>query len=250
MNEDKNNKIKTSLVIVIFIIIILLSAYVVIDKVISNEKSINFDKIKINTSDNYNNDTTNYLEINNYDDTFYRLNNYIDDISLNELYKYKNKELDFNIKSYITTRNINDSDKIIEEISYIDKEIFEKKYIEIFGSLDTSKTTNMCGASNYDGDSNSYIINSNCSDSNPLFLAFFKNVTSDSKGKNLAINKYYVFVSKSSLGYILYKDENFKNIIVENIKYENIKDYIYKMNTISINLKKDESGNYYVDSIK
>lgn len=249
MNEDKNNKIKTSLVITIFIIIILLSAYVVVDKVISKEKLVNLDKIKINKTNN-NKITNDYLEVNNYDDTFYKLSNYIDDDTLSKLYKYKNKALDFDVKSYITTKNISESDKIIEEISYIDKEIFEKKYSEIFGNIDSNKITNMCNASSYDNNSDSYIINSSCSDNNYLFLTFFKNATHDFKEQNLTINKYYVFVNKTSSGYVLYKDEDFKSIIVENIKYEDIKNYIYKMNIISTNFKKDKLGNYYIDSVK
>ena len=259
MEIDKTNKQKTYFVIAMFIMIILLSSYVVIDKIIKkNEEAIELNKLNKTTNSILEKSSiTTELSLSNK--LIYDLYSYIDDIDIEYmLYLSKNKELSWDIKSLIVTKNLFDSNTEGLEILNIDSDKFEKLYSKIFeddiNSLSVEdRTASICGAASYDLENDIYVVNFNCDLDNNI-KTFYKNVTFIDD--QILINKYYIFIQKYINNgieeYSLYKtnkmDED--NLLVANIKYEEISDYISDMNIISFTYSKAKDGKYYLVGIK
>lgn len=258
MELDRENKTKTYFVVTMFLVIILLSAYVVVDKIIKrNEHDIKLDNFNKTTNSILDKSTlVTELSLDNkfikeiYDYIDYKDAEYL-------LYLDGNKKINWNIKSLIVSKNINKSSKNLE-ILYIDREEFEKIYSNIFGD-DINKlsveerTASICGAASYDFENDMYVVNLNCTLNNNM-KTFYKNITF--KDDEILINKYYVFVDKYEdeeiEEYNLYLSDKFNedNLLVENIKAEDINDYISDMNVITFKYSKSKDGNYYFDGIE
>lgn len=258
MELGRENKTKTYFVVIVFLVIILLSAYVVIDKIIKrNELNIKFN--------NFNKLTNSILDKSTLITELSLGNNYIEEIynNINDkdieylLYLNCNKKLSWDIKSLIVSKSINKSSKNLD-VLYIDREEFEKIYSKLFED-DISKlsieerTASICSAASYDLENDIYVVNLNCYLNNKM-NTFYKNITF--KDDAILINKYYVFTDKyinnESEEYSLYLSDKFNedNFLIDNIKAEHISNYISAMNVISFKYSKSKDGNYYFEGIE
>lgn len=259
MELDKSGKTKTYFVIIVFIVIILLSAYVVIDKIIKrNEEDLKLNNLNKTTSSVLK-DSSLITELSLTNKYINELYNYINDKDIEYvLYSDKNKELSWDIKSLMISKSILNKKTEESEIMYIDKESFESMYSKLFNDdIDKlsieDKTAFVCGGASYDFENDIYVVKSNCSLDNNM-KSFFKNIIYEDD--SILINKYYIFTEKHlSNGveeYDLYKsnktDED--NLLVTDIKMEDINNYISDMNVMTFKFSKSKDGKYYFDGIK
>jgi len=259
MEIDNVNKTRTYIVVLVFVIIILLSAYVVINKITERTGQ----DIKVNNLNNITNnilkDSSVITELSLNNKNINNLYKYINNKDIEyELYKYKNKEFDWNIKSLIASKNISSHDTSNLEVLYFDREKFEEKYKEIFNEEASKlsieyKTASICGAASYDFENDVYVVNLNCNKDNNV-KTFYKNVTLDDD--KIVINKYYIFtyryINNEIVEYSLYKTskKDEQNLLTANIKYEEISNYISDMNVISYVYSKSNDGKYYLNGVK
>lgn len=254
---DNSNKTKTYFVVIVFIVIIFLSGYIVIDKIIKkNNELLEQESMKI--QENLLKDSKLVTELSLDNKQVEKLYSYVSNNNIDYiLYLNKNKDLSWDTKSFIVSSLI-DSDSKSDYVN-IDKSVFEKKYMEIFGddirkiSVD-KRISNICGGASFDEMNAVYTVKLDCIEDNLHMKTFIKNITySDSMIK---INKYYSFVKKSVFDgvttYNVYdsNNSNESSLIAYDVDGISINNYIYKMKTISYLYKKDISGNYYLYGVE
>ena len=248
--EEKNNTNKIYLVIIVFIMIIGLSAYVVIDRIIDNKNNKEIDIDEVDFKDN---DKLNIDELSLSNKTVKRIYNYFNNERIQYyLYLDKNKNISWDSKSLIVAYNLRND---LENVLSIDSEEFEKKYIEIFGDFSNNevKHSKKCSTTTYNIEENTYTIDLSCYEENSvMYKTFFKNIVLDKD--DIVINKYYVFLSfdKENNLYSLYRNSDLKekDLIISNIDYSDINNYINDMDTISYVFKKNNKNNYYFAFVK
>lgn len=246
MEDNKINKAKTYLVVMIFILIIVLSAYIVIKKTASrtvDEKDVVKEKILDNS--------TNKLELSLNNKSVKALydrinNNMIDYLS----YSYINKNLDWDIKSFITVANM---DKKLINGNRISSDDFRNEYNKIFVDEENlNLDSEECGRASYDEDAGEYVINEYCTfnKERKYIQAYLKDVIAEDDA--VKVRKYYVFIVKDVDGYNLYVDSNTNedSLIALDVSINEIPSYIDKMNIITYVFKKGLNNNYYLESIK
>ena len=154
--EENTSKVKTYLIILIFLMIIFISGYIVYSKIKTTnnkeeKKEIIKDTVLIDSN------LTTELSLNNKD--VKKLYNYINNKNIDYAsYKNRGKTIKWDYLSLVTMYNIplNYILKDEKNIEYVDSYSFLDKYREIFGSdLTISKeeqNTTTCGAVNYKND--------------------------------------------------------------------------------------------------
>lgn len=247
MEENKINKAKTYLVVMIFLLIIVLSAYIVVKKVMNRPEKVDEVVIKEKVLDR----STNKLELSLSNKAVKVLYDRVNDNSIDYLsYSYIGKELDWDIKSFITIKNI-DSNMI--KGNSIESESFKDMYYKIFGyeenmNLDSDE----CGRASYDEGKDEYVINEYCNfnKDNKYIQAYLKDVIAEED--SVKIRKYYVFIVKDIDGYSLYSssitDES--TLIAEDVSINEIPNYIDKMKVMTYVFKKGNDNSYFLEFVE
>lgn len=252
--EENTSKVKTYLIILIFLMIIFISGYIVYSKIKTTnnkeeKKEIIKDTVLIDSN------LTTELSLNNKD--VKKLYNYVNNKNI-DYASYKNigKKLSWDYLSLVTMYNIPQNYVLKDEknIEYVDSYSFLDKYREIFGSdLTISKkeqNTTTCGAVNYKNDV--YYPNWYCKEKSDdsIIVTYLKNVTIDKEYLN--INKYYAFIVKTDENtFDLYSsdEKEEKTLIATNLSIYEISNYINEMNIMSYRFKKI-NNQYYLNNIK
>lgn len=252
--EENTSKVKTYLIILIFLMIIFISGYIVYSKIKTannkeEKKEIIKDTVLIDSN------LTTELSLNNKD--VKKLYNYVNNKNI-DYASYKNigKKLSWDYLSLVTMYNIPQNYVLKDEknIEYVDSYSFLDKYREIFGSdLTISKeeqNTTTCGAVNYKNDV--YYPNWYCKEKSDdsIIVTYLKNVTMDKEYLN--INKYYAFIVKTDENtFDLYSsdEKEEKTLIATNLSIYEISNYINEMNIMSYRFKKI-NNQYYLNNIK
>ena len=247
MEENKLNKAKTYLVVMIFILIIVLSAYIVIKKATNRPVEDEEVVVKEKVLDK----STNKLELSLNNKAVKALYDRVNDNSIDYIaYSYIDKDLDWDIKSYITIKNIDES-KV--EKNRIKASLFKDTYYKIFGyeenmNLDSDE----CGRASYDEEKDEYVINELCSfnKDNKYIQAYLKDIIAENG--SVIVRKYYVFIVKDIDGYNLYSDikTDEQSLIVEDVSINEIPNYMDKMKTITYVFDKSEDNNYFLVYVK
>lgn len=252
--EENTSKVKTYLIILIFLMIIFISGYIVYSKIKTTnnkeeKKEIIKDTVLIDSN------LTTELSLNNKD--VEKLYNYVNNKNIDYVsYKNRGKTIKWDYLSLVTMYNIplNYILKDEKNIEYVDSYSFLDKYREIFGSdLTISKeeqNTTTCGAVNYKNDV--YYPNWYCKEKsdNSIIVTYLKNVTIDKEYLN--INKYYAFIVKTDEDtFDLYSsdEKEEKTLIATNLSIYEISNYINEMNIMSYRFKKI-NNQYYLNNIK
>ena len=252
--EENTSKVKTYLIILIFLMIIFISGYIVYSKIKTTnnkeeKKEIIKDTVLIDSN------LTTELSLNNKD--VKKLYNYVNNKNIDYAsYKNRGKKLSWDYLSLVTMYNIPQNYVLKDEknIEYVDSYSFLDKYREIFGSdLTISKeeqNTTTCGAVNYKNDV--YYPNWYCKEKSDdsIIVTYLKNVTIDKEYLN--INKYYAFIVKTDENtFDLYSsdEKEEKTLIATNLSIYEISNYINEMNIMSYRFKKI-NNQYYVNNIK
>ena len=251
--EENTNKVKTYLIILIFLMIIFISGYIVYSKV----KSTNSEKVKEITIDSVLVDSSVITELSLNNRDVKKLYNYINNSNIDYAsYKVRGKDISWDYLSLITMYNIPQNYILRDEknIEYVDSYSFADKYREIFGSEITinkeERNTTTCGSVNYKNDV--YYPNWYCKEKNDdsIIMTYLKNATIDKE--YLSINKYYVFLVKTDEEtYDLYSSESKeeKTLIATNVSIYEVPNYIDNMDIISYRFKKI-NNQYYLNNIK
>ncbi len=252
--EENTSKVKTYLIILIFLMIIFISGYIVYSKIKTTnnkeeKKEIIKDTVLIDSN------LTTELSLNNKD--VKKLYNYVNNKNIDYAsYKNRGKKLSWDYLSLVTMYNIPQNYVLKDEknIEYVDSYSFLDKYREIFGSdLTISKkeqNTTTCGAVNYKNDV--YYPNWYCKEKSDdsIIVTYLKNVTIDKEYLN--INKYYAFIVKTDEDtFDLYSsdEKEEKTLIATNLSIYEISNYINEMNIMSYRFKKI-NNQYYLNNIK
>lgn len=252
--EENTSKVKTYLIILIFLMIIFISGYIVYSKIKTTnnkeeKKEIIKDAVLIDSN------LTTELSLNNKD--VKKLYNYVNNKNIDYAsYKNRGKKLSWDYLSLVTMYNIPQNYVLKDEknIEYVDSYSFLDKYREIFGSdLTISKeeqNTTTCGAVNYKNDV--YYPNWYCKEKSDdsIIVTYLKNVTIDKEYLN--INKYYAFIVKTDEDtFDLYSsdEKEEKTLIATNLSIYEISNYINEMNIMSYRFKKI-NNQYYLNNIK
>lgn len=252
--EENTSKVKTYLIILIFLMIIFISGYIVYSKIKTTnnkeeKKEIIKDTVLIDSN------LTTELSLNNKD--VKKLYNYVNNKNIDYAsYKNRGKKLSWDYLSLVTMYNIPQNYVLKDEknIEYVDSYSFLDKYREIFGSdLTISKeeqNTTTCGAVNYKNDV--YYPNWYCKEKSDdsIIVTYLKNVTIDKEYLN--INKYYAFIVKTDENtFDLYSsdEKEEKTLIETNLSIYEISNYINEMNIMSYRFKKI-NNQYYLNNIK
>ena len=252
--EENTSKVKTYLIILIFLMIIFISGYIVYSKIKTTnnkeeKKEIIKDAVLIDSN------LTTELSLNNKD--VKKLYNYVNNKNIDYAsYKNRGKKLSWDYLSLVTMYNIPQNYVLKDEknIEYVDSYSFLDKYREIFGSdLTISKeeqNTTTCGAVNYKNDV--YYPNMYCKEKSDdsIIVTYLKNVTIDKEYLN--INKYYAFIVKTDENtFDLYSsdEKEEKTLIATNLSIYEISNYINEMNIMSYRFKKI-NNQYYLNNIK
>lgn len=252
--EENTSKVKTYLIILIFLMIIFISGYIVYSKIKTTnnkeeKKEIIKDAVLIDSN------LTTELSLNNKD--VKKLYNYVNNKNIDYAsYKNRGKKLSWDYLSLVTMYNIPQNYVLKDEknIEYVDSYSFLDKYREIFGSdLTISKeeqNTTTCGAVNYKNDV--YYPNWYCKEKSDdsIIVTYLKNVTIDKEYLN--INKYYAFIIKTDEDtFDLYSsdEKEEKTLIATNLSIYEISNYINEMNIMSYRFKKI-NNQYYLNNIK
>ena len=252
--EENTSKVKTYLIILIFLMIIFISGYIVYSKIKTTnnkeeKKEIIKDTVLIDSN------LTTELSLNNKD--VKKLYNYVNNKNIDYAsYKNRGKKLSWDYLSLVTMYNIPQNYVLKDEknIEYVDSYSFLDKYREIFGSdLTISKeeqNTTTCGAVNYKNDV--YYPNWYCKEKSDdsIIVTYLKNVTIDKEYLN--INKYYAFIVKTDEDtFDLYSsdEKEEKTLIATNLSIYEITNYINEMNIMSYRFKKI-NNQYYLNNIK
>ena len=252
--EENTSKVKTYLIILIFLMIIFISGYIVYSKIKTTnnkeeKKEIIKDTVLIDSN------LTTELSLNNKD--VKKLYNYVNNKNIDYAsYKNRGKKLSWDYLSLVTMYNIPQNYVLKDEknIEYVDSYSFLDKYREIFGSdLTISKeeqNTTTCGAVNYKNDV--YYPNWYCKEKSDdsIIVTYLKNVTIDKE--YLKINKYYAFIVKTDEDtFDLYSsdEKEEKTLIATNLSIYEISNYINEMNIMSYRFKKI-NNQYYLNNIK
>ena len=252
--EENTNKVKTYLIILIFLMIIFISGYIVYSKIKTTnnkeeKKEIIKDTVLIDSN------LTTELSLNNKD--VKKLYNYVNNKNIDYAsYKNRGKTINWDYLSLVTMYNIPQNYILKDEknIEYVDSYSFLDKYREIFGSdLTISKeeqNTTTCGAVNYKNDV--YYPNWYCKEKSDdsIIVTYLKNVTIDKEYLN--INKYYAFIVKTDEDtFDLYSsdEKEEKTLIATNLSIYEISNYINEMNIMSYRFKKI-NNQYYLNNIK
>lgn len=252
--EENTSKVKTYLIILIFLMIIFISGYIVYSKIKTTnnkeeKKEIIKDTVLIDSN------LTTELSLNNKD--VKKLYNYVNNKNIDYAsYKNRGKKLLWDYLSLVTMYNIPQNYVLKDEknIEYVDSYSFLDKYREIFGSdLTISKeeqNTTTCGAVNYKNDV--YYPNWYCKEKSDdsIIVTYLKNVTIDKEYLN--INKYYAFIVKTDENtFDLYSsdEKEEKALIATNLSIYEISNYINEMNIMSYRFKKI-NNQYYLNNIK
>ena len=252
--EENTSKVKTDLIILIFLMIIFISGYIVYSKIKTTnnkeeKKEIIKDTVLIDSN------LTTELSLNNKD--VKKLYNYVNNKNIDYAsYKNRGKKLSWDYLSLVTMYNIPQNYVLKDEknIEYVDSYSFLDKYREIFGSdLTISKeeqNTTTCGAVNYKNDV--YYPNWYCKEKSDdsIIVTYLKNVTIDKEYLN--INKYYAFIVKTDEDtFDLYSsdEKEEKTLIATNLSIYEISNYINEMNIMSYRFKKI-NNQYYLNNIK
>lgn len=252
--EENTSKVKTYLIILIFLMIIFISGYIVYSKIKTTnnkeeKKEIIKDTVLIDSN------LTTELSLNNKD--VKKLYNYVNNKNIDYAsYKNRGKKLSWDYLSLVTMYNIPQNYVLKDEknIEYVDSYSFLDKYREIFGSdLTISKeeqNTTTCGAVNYKNDV--YYPNWYCKkkSDDSIIVTYLKNVTIDKEYLN--INKYYAFIVKTDENtFDLYSsdEKEEKTLIATNLSIYEISNYINEMNIMSYRFKKI-NNQYYLNNIK
>ena len=252
--EENTSKVKTYLIILIFLMIIFISGYIVYSKIKTTnnkeeKKEIIKDTVLIDSN------LTTELSLNNTD--VKKLYNYVNNKNIDYAsYKNRGKKLSWDYLSLVTMYNIPQNYVLKDEknIEYVDSYSFLDKYREIFGSdLTISKeeqNTTTCGAVNYKNDV--YYPNWYCKEKSDdsIIVTYLKNVTIDKEYLN--INKYYAFIVKTDENtFDLYSsdEKEEKTLIATNLSIYEISNYINEMNIMSYRFKKI-NNQYYLNNIK
>lgn len=252
--EENTSKVKTYLIILIFLMIIFISGYIVYSKIKTTnnkeeKKEIIKDTVLIDSN------LTTELSVNNKD--VKKLYNYVNNKNIDYAsYKNRGKKLSWDYLSLVTMYNIPQNYVLKDEknIEYVDSYSFLDKYREIFGSdLTISKeeqNTTTCGAVNYKNDV--YYPNWYCKEKSDdsIIVTYLKNVTIDKEYLN--INKYYAFIVKTDENtFDLYSsdEKEEKTLIATNLSIYEISNYINEMNIMSYRFKKI-NNQYYLNNIK
>ncbi len=252
--EENTSKVKTYLIILIFLMIIFISGYIVYSKIKTTnnkeeKKEIIKDTVLIDSN------LTTELSLNNKD--VKKLYNYVNNKNIDYAsYKNRGKKLSWDYLSLVTMYNIPQNYVLKDEknIEYVDSYSFLDKYREIFGSdLTISKeeqNTTTCGAVNYKNDV--YYPNWYCKEKSDdsIIVTYLKNVTIDKEYLN--INKYYAFIIKTDENtFDLYSsdEKEEKTLIATNLSIYEISNYINEMNIMSYRFKKI-NNQYYLNNIK
>ena len=252
--EENTSKVKTYLIILIFLMIIFISGYIVYSKIKTTnnkeeKKEIIKDAVLIDSN------LTTELSLNNKD--VKKLYNYVNNKNIDYAsYKNRGKKLSWDYLSLVTMYNIPQNYVLKDEknIEYVDSYSFLDKYREIFGSdLTISKeeqNTTTCGAVNYKNDV--YYPNWYCKEKSDdsIIVSYLKNVTIDKEYLN--INKYYAFIVKTDENtFDLYSsdEKEEKTLIATNLSIYEISNYINEMNIMSYRFKKI-NNQYYLNNIK
>ena len=252
--EENTSKVKTYLIILIFLMIIFISGYIVYSKIKTTnnkeeKKEIIKDTVLIDSN------LTTELSLNNKD--VKKLYNYVNNKNIDYAsYKNRGKKLSWDYLSLVTMYNIPQNYVLKDEknIEYVDSDSFLDKYREIFGSdLTISKeeqNTTTCGAVNYKNDV--YYPNWYCKEKSDdsIIVTYLKNVTIDKEYLN--INKYYAFIVKTDENtFDLYSsdEKEEKTLIATNLSIYEISNYINEMNIMSYRFKKI-NNQYYLNNIK
>ena len=252
--EENTSKVKTYLIILIFLMIIFISGYIVYSKIKNTnnkeeKKEIIKDTVLIDSN------LTTELSLNNKD--VKKLYNYVNNKNIDYAsYKNRGKKLSWDYLSLVTMYNIPQNYVLKDEknIEYVDSYSFLDKYREIFGSdLTISKeeqNTTTCGAVNYKNDV--YYPNWYCKEKSDdsIIVTYLKNVTIDKEYLN--INKYYAFIVKTDENtFDLYSsdEKEEKTLIATNLSIYEISNYINEMNIMSYRFKKI-NNQYYLNNIK
>lgn len=251
--EENTSKVKTYLIILIFLMIIFISGYIVYSKIKTTnnkeeKKEIIKDTVLIDSN------LTTELSLNNKD--VKKLYNYVNNKNIDYAsYKNRGKKLSWDYLSLVTMYNIPQNYVLKDEknIEYVDSYSFLDKYREIFGSdLTISKkeqNTTTCGAVNYKNDV--YYPNWYCKEKSDdsIIVTYLKNVTIDKEYLN--INKYYAFIVKTDENtFDLYSsdEKEEKTLIATNLSIYEISNYINEMNIMSYRFKKI-NNQYYLNNI-
>lgn len=252
--EENTSKVKTYLIILIFLMIIFISGYIVYSKIKTTnnkeeKKEIIKDTVLIDSN------LTTELSLNNKD--VKKLYNYVNNKNIDYAsYKNRGKKLSWDYLSLVTMYNIPQNYVLKDEknIEYVDSYSFLDKYREIFGSdLTISKeeqNTTTCGSVNYKNDV--YYPNWYCKEKSDdsIIVTYLKNVTIDKEYLN--INKYYAFIVKTDEDtFDLYSsdEKEEKTLIATNLSIYEISNYINEMNIMSYRFKKI-NNQYYLNNIK
>lgn len=252
--EENTSKVKTYLIILIFLMIIFISGYIVYSKIKTTnnkeeKKEIIKDTVLIDSN------LTTELSLNNKD--VKKLYNYVNNKNIDYAsYKNRGKKLSWDYLSLVTMYNIPQNYVLKDEknIEYVDSYSFLDKYREIFDSdLTISKeeqNTTTCGAVNYKNDV--YYPNWYCKEKSDdsIIVTYLKNVTIDKEYLN--INKYYAFIIKTDENtFDLYSsdEKEEKTLIATNLSIYEISNYINEMNIMSYRFKKI-NNQYYLNNIK
>ena len=252
--EENTSKVKTYLIILIFLMIIFISGYIVYSKIKTTnnkeeKKEIIKDAVLIDSN------LTTELSLNNKD--VKKLYNYVNNKNIDYAsYKNRGKKLSWDYLSLVTMYNIPQNYVLKDEknIEYVDSFSFLDNYREIFGSdLTISKeeqNTTTCGAVNYKNDV--YYPNWYCKEKSDdsIIVTYLKNVTIDKEYLN--INKYYAFIVKTDEDtFDLYSsdEKEEKTLIATNLSIYEISNYINEMNIMSYRFKKI-NNQYYLNNIK
>ena len=252
--EENTSKVKTYLIILIFLMIIFISGYIVYSTIkTTNTKGENKDIIQATVLIDSN--LTTELSLNNKD--VKKLYNYVNNKNIDYAsYKNRGKTIKWDYLSLVTMYNIPQNYVLKDEknIEYVDSYSFLDKYREIFGSdLTISKeeqNTTTCGAVNYKNDV--YYPNWYCKEKSDdsIIVTYLKNVTIDKEYLN--INKYYAFIVKTDEDtFDLYSsdEKEEKTLIATNLSIYEISNYINEMNIMSYRFKKI-NNQYYLNNIK
>lgn len=252
--EENTSKVKTYLIILIFLMIIFISGYIVYSKIKTTnnkeeKKEIIKDTILIDSN------LTTELSLNNKD--VKKLYNYVNNKNIDYVsYKNRGKTIKWDYLSLVTMYNIPQNYVLKDEknIEYVDSYSFLDKYREIFGSDLTisreEQNTTTCGAVNYKNDV--YYPNWYCKEKSDdsIIVTYLKNVTIDKEYLN--INKYYAFIVKTDEDtFDLYSsdEQEEKTLIATNLSIYEISNYINEMNIMSYRFKKI-NNQYYLNNIK
>lgn len=247
MEENNVSKVKTYLVVIIFILIIILSAYVVYKKVTAKTDENEVVEVKEQILDK----SSNKLELSISNKTVKKLYDLVNGKDIDYvMYLYRNKSFDWDLNSFVTVKAIS-SNGLSDDV--IEGSLFREKYKSIFGKdIDNNLTSEECGSASYIEESDSYKVNNYCfiNKKTTYIETYLKDIVLDDG--TVKVNKYYVFIEKTPDGYNLYSDDsiNEENVIAMDVSMDEISTYISKMNIITYNFKKSTDKNYYLDSVK